>query len=110
MQAQANTTMVKVPGNKTVISLNMGLYQPAKKLKMARNDLNIIILCPGELHVAMAQLRKLVSSFIVNNGKDLYGPTMVKQILDGNHVKRGNEARLITLQALFILYQRALLS
>ena len=62
----------------------MGLYQPAKKLQMARNDLNHIILRPGELHVVMAQLRT-IGSFIENSGIDLcwseadvYGPTPVK--------------------------------
>ena len=103
MQAQAITTKVMGPGNKTVISLDMGLYQPAKKLQMARNDLSYIILRPGELNVVMAQLRTL-SSFIENSGihlcwseSDLYGPETVKQILDGNHVKRGEEAHMITL-------------
>ena len=36
---------------------------------------------------------------------DLYGPSTVKQILGGNHVKRAQTAHLITLQALFRLYQ-----
>lgn len=104
------------PGNKTVISLDMGLYQPAKNLQMARNDISYIILRPGELNVVMAQLRTL-GSFIENSGihlcwseSDLYGPKMVKQILDGNHVKRGEEAHMITLQTLFTLYQRAFIS
>ncbi|EDO31470.1 predicted protein [Nematostella vectensis] len=47
MQAQGITTNVMGPGQKTVISLDMGLYQPAKKLQMARNDLNDIILRPA---------------------------------------------------------------
>ena len=32
------------------------------------------------------------------------GPSTVKQILDGNHVKRGEKAHMITLQAGFALY------
>ena len=44
MQAQAITAKVMGPGRKAVISLDMGLYQPAKKLQMARNDLNHLIL------------------------------------------------------------------
>lgn len=116
MQAQSITAKVMGPGNKTVISLDMGLYQPAKKLQMARDDLNHIILSPGELHVVMAHLRT-IGSFIENSCIDLcwseadvYGPTMVKQILDGNHVKRGEQAHTLTLQAFFILYQRAFFS
>ena len=81
---------------------------------MPRNDLSFMILCPGELHVVMAQLRTL-GSFIENCGIDLcwseselYGPKTVKQILDGNHAKRGEEAHMITLQVLFTLYTREL--
>ena len=59
MQAQAITTKVVGPERKTVISLDMGLYQPAKKLQMARNDLQHLILRPGELHIVMAQLRTI---------------------------------------------------
>lgn len=38
MQVQQITSHVVGPGRTTVISLDMGLYQPAKKLQMARND------------------------------------------------------------------------
>ena len=38
---------------------------------------------------------------------DIYGPSTTKQILDGNHVKRGQTAHIVTLQALFMLYQNA---
>ena len=37
----------------------------------------------------------------------LYGSATVKQIIDGNHVRRGERAHVITLQALFTLYQEA---
>ncbi|KAL9964664.1 hypothetical protein ACROYT_G028339 [Oculina patagonica] len=56
MQAQAINTKVVGPNRKTVISLDMGLYQPAKKLQMHRSDLDHIILRPGELHIVMALL------------------------------------------------------
>ena len=54
MQAQAINVKVVGQQRKTVISLDMGLYMPAKKLQMARHDLNIIILRPGELHILVA--------------------------------------------------------
>ncbi|CAH3182528.1 unnamed protein product [Porites lobata] len=64
------------------------------------------------LHIVMAQLRT-IGAFIENSGldmcwveSDLYGPCTVKQILDGNHVKR-EAAHMVTLQALFSLYQEA---
>ena len=71
MQAQQITAHVVGPGRKTFISLDMGLYQPAKKLRMTRNDLNHLILRPGELHILMAQLRTL-GSFTKNSGADVY--------------------------------------
>lgn len=113
MQAQKINAKVVGTDRKTVISLDMGLYQPAKKLQMSRNDLNNLVLRPGELHIVMAQLRT-IGNFIENSGIDacwveaeLYGPTTVKQILDGNHVNRGESAHTITLQVLFNLYQEA---
>lgn len=111
MQAQNIKTMVV--GRRTVISLDKGLYQTAKKLQMTRQDLGHIILRPGELHIVMAQLHT-IGAFIENSGldmcwveSDLYGPSTVKQILSGNHVKRGEAAHMVTLQALFSLYQEA---
>lgn len=71
MQAQQITAHVVGPGRKTVISLDMGLYQPAKKLQMTCNDLNHLILRPGELHIVMAQLLT-PGSFIENSGADVY--------------------------------------
>ena len=110
MQAQNISTIVVGSERKTVISLDMGLYLPAKKLQMARNDLNHLILRPGELHIVMAMLRT-IGAYIDSSGinmcwieSELYGPSTVKQILDGNHVKRGEKAHMITLQALFALY------
>jgi hypothetical protein len=73
------------PGKKTVIFLDMDLYEPANKLQMARNDLHHIVLRPGELHVLMAQLRAL-GSFVDNSGidlcwieSDLYGPQLLSK-------------------------------
>ena len=58
-QAQNISVKVVGPTRKTVVSLDMGLYQPAKKLQMARQDLRNIILRPGELHIVMADLRTI---------------------------------------------------
>ena len=87
-QAQAVNVKVVGANRKTVVSLDMGLYLPAKKLQMARDDLKHIILRPGELHILMAQLRT-IGAFIENSGidmgwieSDLYGPNTVKQILE----------------------------
>ena len=112
-QAQAINVAIMGPDRKTVISLDMGLYKPAKQLQMSRRDLDHLILRPGELHIIMAQLRSL-GSYIENSGldfcwteADMYGPATVKQILEGKHVRRGIDAHIITLQALHTLYQDA---
>lgn len=111
MQAQGINSKVVGSDRKTVITLDMGLYKPAKQLQMSRNDLDHIVLRPGELHVVMAQLR-CIGAYIENSGLDLcwteanlYGPATVKQILEGKHVKRGLQAHMVTLEALFNLYQ-----
>ena len=111
MQAQGINAKVMGPGKKTVISLDMGLYKPAKQLQMARQDMDHLVLRPGELHIVMAQLCT-IGAYIENSGLDLcwteadmYGPLTVKQILEGNHVKRGVEAHVVTLQALSNMYQ-----
>ena len=40
---------------------------------------------------------------------ELYGPSTVKQIIDGKHVEHGKRAHMMTLQALFSLYLEAFL-
>ena len=47
VQVQNFTASVLGPGRKTVISLDMGQYQPAKKVQMARNYLSNLIIRPG---------------------------------------------------------------
>ena len=41
------------------------------------------------------------------NEFQLYGPSTVKQIIEGKHVRRGKVAHLITLEALFDMYLEA---
>ena len=115
---QAQTINVKVAGQrrKTTILLDMGLYMPAKKLQLARHNLSNIILRPGELHVVMAQLTT-IGAYTENSGidmawveSDLYDPSIVKRIIEGNNVKRAEAAHLVTLQCLFNLYQEAFLN
>ena len=55
-----------------------------------------------------------IGSYIENSGIDifwieseLYGPSTVKQTLDGKHVRRGENAHMKSLQSLFSLYQEA---
>ena len=87
MRAQDISTAVVGDDRKTVISLAMGVYLPAKKLQMARKDLNHLVLRPGELHIVMAML-KTIGAYIESGGinlcwqeAELYGSCTVKQIL-----------------------------
>lgn len=64
----------------------------------------------------MAQLTT-TGAYIENSGidmavidSDLHGPSIVKQIIEGNNVKRAEAAHLVTLQCLFNLYQEAFLN
>ena len=93
MQAQAINAKVIGQRRKTIISLDIGLYMPAKKLQLARDDLNNIILRPGELHIVMAQLTT-TGAYIETSGidmavvdSDVHGPSIVKQIIERNNVK-----------------------
>ena len=102
--AQNISIIVDGSERKTVISLDVGLYLPRK------NDLNHLILQPGELHIIMAMLRTINQCMHISGidmcwiESELYGPFTVKQILDGNHIKRGEKAHMITLQAWFALH------
>jgi hypothetical protein len=91
---------------KTVVTFDMGLYQPAQVLEMYRDDLKGFVMRPGELHTLMAMLRSIVT-FIENSGLDkywikagLYSGTTVKHILDGGHMKRALDAHIKTILSL----------
>ena len=49
-QAQNINTLVLGAERKTVVTLDLGLYLPAKRLQMARNDMNHLILRPGVIY------------------------------------------------------------
>ena len=110
-QAQHINTMIVGPERKTVITLDMQLYEKAMRLQMYRDDCREKwILRLGELHTVMAALRT-VGAAIDGSGIDdawvesgIYGPVTTGQILDVKHMKRSVDAHLTTIQALFDLY------
>lgn len=67
-QAHDNKTAVVGFLRNTIITLDLGLCQPAKQLQTCRTNLNSIILHPGHLHIVMAQLRT-IGSYIENSGE-----------------------------------------
>ena len=90
MQAQSISAKVVGLTRKTVISLDLGLYAPAKQLQMSRNDMAHLILRPGELHIIMAELCT-IGAFIDNSGLDfcwteseLYGTSTVNKYCKAN--------------------------
>ena len=98
---------------KTVISLDLALYKPAKQLQIHRNDLNKIILWTGELHFVMIQLQTIgtfIEGSAIDNAwidVDLCVSITLKPIIEDWHVKQGLEAHIIALQALFTMYTQA---
>ena len=109
-QAQGISAVVMGESRKTVISVDLGLYHPAKQLQMSRNDLNSIIIRVGELHVEMA-MHRTVGAYVEDSGIDIcweesgvFGEGVVHTILAGKHMKRGVCAHLETYQALLSLY------
>ena len=70
--AQNISIIADGPERKTVISLDMRLYlELAKKLQIAQNDLNHLILHPSELHVVMAMLRTIIIGACIDSGIDM---------------------------------------
>ena len=88
-------TAVLGEDNKTVLTLDMALYEKALRLIDSRAELkNRFVLRLGELHVAMAVIRAIGSS-IEGSGLDdlwvesgVYGPNTVRQILNCTHYRR----------------------
>ena len=109
-QAQGINVELMGPHKKTVITFDLGLYKPVKQLQMSRPDLDDIIVRAGELHIIKAMLIT-IGGFITGSGLDLswdeadiFGSCTTKQILDGCHIRRGQNAHLVTMQSLLSLY------
>ena len=103
---------IMVEERKIVVSVDLGLYKPAKQLEFARDDCqNNWIIRPGELHIVMALLRT-IGAYIDHSCLDeiwlesgIYSSTTIKQIIEGKNVKRAMKAHITFLQSLFFLYK-----
>ena len=114
-QAQGINVELMGPNKKTVITFDLGLYKPVRQLQMFRQDFDDIVVRPGELHIMKAMLIT-IGGFINGSGLDLswdqaeiFGECTTKQILDGNHIRRGQNAHLITVQSLLSVYSEQFL-
>ena len=110
-QAQKINSYVMGEEHKTIITLDMDLYQRALKLQSSLPNLQRqCILRVGEFHTVLCMLRT-IGSFVDNSGIDqaweeagLFGQKTIKQIIEGRHMKRAINAHVTTLQVLFDMY------
>ena len=97
------------PNRKTAITFDLLLYIRVKKLQMSRKDLDNIIVRPGELHIIKAMLAT-IGGFIDGSGLDLcwneadIGDCTTRKIHEGGHIRRGQNAHMVTLQSMLSLY------
>lgn len=61
-QAQNINTLVVGADRKTMVTLDLGLYQPAKRLQMARDNMDHLILRPGAITNILLDLLALYSN------------------------------------------------
>ena len=108
--AQKINACVMGTGRKTVITLDLDLYERAVKIRATTGNKETWILQLGELHIMFALLKAL-GKYIEGSGIDdiwiesgLYGPAVTRQIFSGKHFKRGIEAHVVNLIALISLY------
>ena len=114
--AQKVTTHVIGESSKTIISLDLDLYERALRLRNSSPELlESFILRLGELHILFAHIRA-IGRFLENTDIDdlwlrseLIGPNTIRQILTCSHVKRSVIVHEVTLLSLFEMYVAALL-
>ena len=99
---------------RTVITLDLDLYERAVKIRGNTGHRNSWVLRMLELHFMFALLRSL-GRYIEGSGLDdiwiekgLYGPAVIRQIFGGKHLKCGVEAHMVNLLELSGLYYDAL--
>jgi len=99
------------PNRKTIITLDMALYERAKQLEMTRDDCKgKWVLRLGEMHTVMAALRAVGNAIEDSeldeawSEADIYGPITTRQILEAKHMKRALEVNMTKTQALCDLY------
>ena len=99
------------PDRKTVITLDMALYEKARRLELLHPEYkNKYIFRVGEFRTVLCTLRA-IGSMVENSGiddawiaADIYGPTTTRQILEGRHTKRAVNAHISTLLVFFKMY------
>ena len=96
---------------KVMVTFDMDLYKKAIKLEYIHSDYkNKWWLLPGPFHTSLCAIRCLGKT-IEHSGideawekADLYGKTVINQIITGSHYNRAVDAHEITLQAFYDLW------
>ena len=98
------------PTKKTIVSMDLQLYNKCLQLKDNEDIANNFIFRLGELHAVFAML-KVIGKYIESSGldqlfveADVYGPVTKGQIIDGKHMKRATEAHIMLYLALCPYY------
>lgn len=106
MHAQKLNATIVGEGAKPIITLDGDLYDRPVKIKDYKSKWCIRL---GGLHTVMAAL-KCLGKYIEGSSLDIafetsgvYGPAIVRQILEGRHIYRGIEAHTILLLTVFSL-------
>lgn len=106
--AQGISTEIVGPHRKTVITLDLDLYERGIKLQSASGNTNWFLRA-GELHVCFASLHAL-GKYIEGSGLDsiatetgLYAPATLRQVLSGKAYKRGIEYHITLVLACYEL-------
>ena len=116
MKAQGISVWTCGAGSKSVISLDLDLYEKSYLLVHSRSDMrNKYILCLGELHAVFAHIRA-IGNLINSSGIEdacleaawYDSECVIRQILDCKHMKRAIEAHEATYIAINVILLRSI--
>ena len=111
-QAQGISAFVVGSDHKTVITLDLDLYERALKLQSSTSNSNWILRV-GELHACFASLHA-IAKYLEGSGLEsisieaaLYSPSTIRQIFTGKWFKRGVEFHITNIMACYDLIFQA---
>ena len=113
-QAQGISAFVVGPDHKTIITLDLDLYERALKLQSSTENTNWVLRV-GELHACFASLHA-IAKYLEGSGLEsisieagLYSPSTIRQIFTGKWFKRGVEYHLTNIMACYdLLFEASL--
>ena len=113
--AQGISTLVVGPQRRTVITLDLDLYERGIKLQQAVGNSNWLLRA-GELHACFASLHAL-GKYVEGSGLDaicieegIYSPATTRQIITGKWYRRGVEYHLTNILACYELLLEVVIS